>query len=668
MDASGRSTAHSSASLRYPALRWRRALFFAMVLSTGGLGSAAMYSILSANGLSPLEGLILLLFALTLAWISIAFWTALVGFVLQLLHLDPLSLRRGDGDGHGAPLHTRVAVVMPVHNEDPGRVLAGLEAVYLDLQAVGQGSAFDFYLLSDTTDTEIAGRELQLWHPLRRRLRGDSQLFYRRRNSNEGRKAGNIADFCCRWGANYECMVVLDADSLMSGELLMRLAREMQVCPTVGMIQTMPVLVRQETLFGRFLQFASSLHGPMLASGLSFWQVETANYWGHNAIIRTRAFLDCCGLPKLPGAAPLGGEILSHDFVEAALMRRGGWQVLMRPELHGSFEEVPGNVLDYAARDRRWAEGNLQHLRLLAASGLHPLSRLHFLLGAFGYLCSFLWLLMLLAGSADAMGRAVTAHDFFHTGYQMFPEWPVIKVREILWLLAAVIGLLLLPKLLGLLLGLLQAERRNAFGGSLRLIGSAIAELLLSILLAPVMMSFQSWFVACILCGRSIRWDAPARDAHELSWRQAIGKTWIPAAAGAAWGIGAWLVSPLLFVTLLPVLIGLISAAPLVQLTSRVGSGLALRQAGLLLSPSETEPHAILRGLRPIPSVSPCETAVLPVPQLPPQRLRAMPVQSLDTCFRRNDDGRRLGAAAYCGIVRKAPAAGLRFSTRPSGP
>jgi membrane glycosyltransferase len=344
------------------------------------------------------------LFSITFCWISVAFWSAACGFVLQILQRDPLTLAPLNPDRYRVqPITTRTAVVMPVYNEETQRVIAGFEATLRSLVATGEGKHFDFYLLSDTTDAEVAQAELDAWQQLSARL-GDlhQQIYYRRREKNTARKVGNLADFCQRWGSKYTQMIVLDADSIMTGDCLLQMVRAMQANPRAGLIQTVPIPVRQTTFFGRFVQFASVLYSPMLATGLCFWQTDTANYWGHNAIIRVRAFIDYCGLPSLPGKAPFGGDILSHDFVEAAMLRRARWDVFLLADLDGSYEEVPCNIIDYAKRDRRWVQGNIQHLGLLRIAGLHAISRLHFLLGAIAYISSLVWLAMLVLSTADA--------------------------------------------------------------------------------------------------------------------------------------------------------------------------------------------------------------------------------------------------------------------------
>ena len=369
--------------------RIRRVAFGSAVALTTLVGVALMLDIMWSNGLTALELVILTLFAITFGWIAIPFWNAVLGFVLSVLRRDPVSLVRATTHGRGTdPLESRTALVMPVHNEDPSRVTAGMAAILRSLVRTGHATHFDLFLLSDTTVPSIAAAEQEAWASLRRQMGHVTGLYYRRRPSNVGRKAGNIAEFCRRWGNGYDFMVVLDADSIMTGQSLVELVRAMEANPQAGLLQTVPIPARRSTLFGRFVQFAGCVYGPLLAVGQSFWQTDTSNYWGHNAILRVAPFARYCELPVLSGRPPLGGAILSHDFVEAALMRRAGWEVYLQPLVEGSYEEAPETIVDYAKRDRRWTQGSLQHLRLLAMPGLHLLNRIYFFLGAAGYLSS----------------------------------------------------------------------------------------------------------------------------------------------------------------------------------------------------------------------------------------------------------------------------------------
>jgi membrane glycosyltransferase len=576
--------------LRAPAASGRRWAFFALVTGTVVPGVVLMARVLQSTGMGPLLWVILALFLVTFAWIAISFWTAAAGFLLQVLRRDPLSLRPGPVPASPTAVRLarrRTAIVMPIFNEDPVRVMQGVEAICQSLLATGQAEAFDLFLLSDSNDPEVISKEERAAWALQGRLPPPLRMDYRRRPVNSGRKAGNIGEFCRRWGGRYDYMVVLDADSVMEGSTLVELVRLMEANPGAGLIQTMPLPVRQESLFGRFQQFANALHGPMLASGLSFWQGSGGNYWGHNAIIRIRPFMEHCNLPVLPGRPPLGGEILSHDFVEAALMRRGGWDVWLLPSLAGSYEELPGNLVDYARRDRRWSQGNLQHLRLLRTPGLHLVSRVHFLFGALAYLASLFWLLML--GTAT-----VAAVAAYHGPQAPASGWLGTPVAHAL--LGATIVLLLLPKLLGITLALLQGAER--FGGALRLTVGGLLETLFSVLIAPLMMAFHSLFVAAVALGHTVPWTAQPREGRLVSWAESWQRSWPFVLTAFAWGLMVVWWAPGFFWWLSPVLAGWVLAPALVRVSGSCTAGLWLRDRGLLLAPSELAPGPVLVCLR----------------------------------------------------------------------
>ncbi|MCX7900639.1 MAG: glucans biosynthesis glucosyltransferase MdoH, partial [Methylocystis sp.] len=296
---------------------------------------------------------------------------------------------------------------------------------------------------------------------------GVPRVFYRNRPENTARKSGNIADFCRQWGGRYRYMIVLDADSLMSGTTLIEMVRRMEADPRLALLQVPPVPVNRVSFFARMLQFASSLYGRMFAAGLAFWQQDTANFWGHNAIIRVRPFADHCGLPKLPGREPFGGDILSHDFVEAALLARAGWKVRLAWDLAGSYEEIPPTLIDYAKRDRRWCQGNLQHARLILAHGFKPLSRIHFAMGVMSYAASPLWLLFLIATGFEAYFKSLHRPVYFF-GYNVMPIWPQYYVVEMTTVLWVTLALLFLPKLLALILLALDRAEARRFGGWLK--------------------------------------------------------------------------------------------------------------------------------------------------------------------------------------------------------
>ena len=623
-------------------LPWRRTRrwgFALLVAASTALGAWTMFRILHAGGFTPLELLIQVLFTITFGWIVIAFWSGLIGFILALLERDPLTLtkcsqHRDHTARHPANSHTVLAV--PIHNEDVERVVAGLEATCLDLPSDTGQRTIEVFVLSDSTDASVVDQERVAMAALQQRLAGHCRLHYRHRDSNEGRKAGNLGEFCQRWGSHYDFMVVLDADSMMSGDCVLALIEAIENEPNVGLIQTVPIPVHQDSLFGRANQFAAELYSPLLATGMSFWQADAANYFGHNAIIRVAAFTDHCGLPLLPGKPPLGGEILSHDFVEAALLRRAGWEVRLRPDLRGSFEEMPSHILDYAKRDRRWVQGNLQHLRLLGGRGLHPLSRVHFLCGALAYLSSLIWLAILAVSTADALIRALVEPNFFTADAQLFPNWPIAPPALIMPLLGGTLALLLMPKLLGWLLALRQAP--EAFGGRARLTASTLLEALFAALIAPLMMVFHSRFVIEILSGRSVAWNPQSRAGRALSWRESLRHTWPAMLGGALWGGVTWFYTTTFFWWLTPVWLGLLIAPALVRWSSSLKIGRGLRERGLLLVPSEVAPPGVLKKVRRMqererqqehaPHQSQTQSDANSPDAPPPVRLRDMPVQS----------------------------------------
>jgi len=565
-----------------------------LVLGSTAFGGWAMFEILRVNGITPLQCVVLGLFVITYGWITIAFWTAIIGFVLRLSHRDPLTLARVIPKASARHLAAhRTVLVMPIYNEDPIRVAAGLESTCRSLLDQNGAEGFEAFVLSDTQDPVIARQEEAVIAALQQRLAPHFTVHYRRRENNQGRKAGNLADFCRRWGRYYDHMVVLDADSIMGGPTLLSLVASMQANARIGLIQTIPIPIRSDSVFGRFTQFAAAVHSPLLATGQCFWQGETVNFWGHNAIIRTRAFMESCGLPELPGRPPLGGEILSHDFVEAALLRRGGWEVHLDVHVGESYEEVPSNILDFAKRDRRWIQGNMQHLRLLGVPGLHPMSRFHFLFGAMAYLTSMLWALMLVVSTVDAIGRAQGRHDFFSAGYQLFPDWPISTPGLIIPLIVSTVVLLLLPKMLGFLLSFIQQPA--TFGGRLMLPLSTLLEIALAVLIAPLMMVFHSLFILSVLSGHKVSWDAQVREGRSVPWKDAIRHTWVATLLGAGWAYATYALAPVFFWWLCPVWLGLMISAPLVKFTSSLTHGKRLRRLGLLCVPSEVMPSTLVQ-------------------------------------------------------------------------
>ena len=392
-------------------------------------------------------------------------------------------------------------------------------------------------------------------------------------------------------------MIVLDADSVMTGHALVTLARVMEAHPRIGILQSLPLPVGRETLFARLIQFGARLQSPMLSSGLAYWQLGESNYWGHNAIVRVQPFAQYCLLPRLSGKPPFGGEIMSHDFVEAAFMRRAGYEVRQVPELPGSWEEVPANVIDYAARDRRWTQGNLQHARVLGFPRLHPLSRVHLLTGIISYVSSPMWLALLLLSSLLSAIEAGKKPQYFLPGLHSLPHWPQTRAGETAVLLVLTLVVLLLPKFLGAILAIRDRRILRQYGGMARLAASLVVEQIFSMLLAPSMMLFHSMFVTQTLLGRAVSWNAQVRTDRGVTLREAFNRQKWHLAVGVVWGAVMLRLAPQFFWWLTPVLVGLIFSVCLTAWTSRASAGRLARRLGLLLTPEETSPPPELMAL-----------------------------------------------------------------------
>ncbi|MYZ46710.1 glucans biosynthesis glucosyltransferase MdoH [Propylenella binzhouense] len=566
---------------------WARLVTFGGGFALTAFGLYEMIRVVSLGGITILEGIMTVLFTVTFSWIALAATTALAG-VIAGPRMRTLASAR-------TPLTTRTALVMPIYHEDARRTTACLQAMAEDLARVGAGGAFEIVVLSDSTNPDAWVRETLAINRLARDLAGVMPVWYRRRWHNTAKKAGNVKDFVEHWGGRYDHMVVLDADSLMSAETLVCLVQAMQADPKLGILQTVPVLANGRTLFARLQQFAGRVHGPIVARGLAAWQGFDGNYWGHNAIIRTAAFAGACGLPDLPGRKPFGGHILSHDFVEAALIRRAGWRVEMASELTGSWEESPPSLIDVAIRDRRWAQGNLQHSKVIGARGLAWPSRIHFATGIMSYAASPLWLLLIVAGLALSAQAHFIRPEYFAKDFQLFPTWPRFDSERMIQLFILTMGVLFFPKMLGLIRGLLEPELRRGCGGALALVGSTLLEIVLTSLYAPIMMLVHSRHVFEILTGNDAGWSKQRRGQGGSDWYEPMVRHRWHTGFGVGIVILATFISPAMIGWLSPIILGLVFAIPLSWMSGNARIGTDLAHAGLLLTPEETAPHPILR-------------------------------------------------------------------------
>lgn len=549
--------------------RWiglRRALVLGAATALALGGCYEMYLVLEVGGLTAAEAILLAIFASLVAWTALSFVSALCGFIFLLFNgRDALGINVREPL---QPLRTKTAMLLPIYNEDLQTTLQRLIATYQSVRELDARAQFDWFILSDSTSPEIWLKEERAFLDLKHTL-GVSEIYYRHRIKNEGRKSGNIAEWVTTFGATYDHMIVLDADSSMTGDTICRLVMAMERHPSVGLIQTVPAIINAQTVFGWTQQFASAIYGRMVAAGLCWWHGAEGNYWGHNAIIRTRAFAEQAGLPELPGRKPFGGHILSHDFVEAALVRRGGWAVHMTVALDGSFEECPPSLIEYAGRDRRWCQGNLQHLRVLNARGLHWMSRLHLLMGIGSYITAPLWLAFLLTGLVISLEAQFIRPEYFPKGFALFPTWPAQDPVRAMWVFGGTLALLIIPKLLGLFLFVVRHDRpiNSPVDGIGRCFAALLAEVLISGLLAPVMMVFQTRAVFETLSGRDAGWQTQRR--WQRGGQAPPIKPYISATVmGVVFAGAAASISLSLLAWMSPVIIGLLLAVPLEWLTS----------------------------------------------------------------------------------------------------
>lgn len=530
-----------------------------------------------------------MLSTIAFGWIALGSLSAVMGFLPLFADekADTIDLPKVD-----APLSHKIALLFPVYHENPARIAGTIAAMAGELAELNRSAQFSVFIVSDTRGEKDGVKEEAAYRELKQRLAGTISVFYRRRRDNTARKAGNIKDWVERFGGGYQSFIILDADSVMAGETVVRLALAMERDPLAGLIQTVPRLTGGTTLLQRLQQFASNVYGPAVAAGLAFWHRDQGNYWGHNAIIRTVAFASAAGLPHLPGKAPFGGHIQSHDFVEAVLLQRAGWGVHMVPTLHGSYEGLPPNLMDLVVRDRRWAQGNLQHLSIVGQGGITTMGRVHLAMGAMSYLVSAIWALSLAVGVVLTLQSQQMIPSYFEDSKTLFPIWPVIDPGAALRLFIATIMVVMLPKALGLALEIKRVRRARERGGVPRAFVGVFTETIFSMLVAPVLMCTQTVAVMQILGGFDSGWKAQRRDDGGIPFADAMRFHWRHMVVGVVLVLLCWYSSPGVIAWMAPVILGLLLAAPLSWLTSRNAGRLMSK---ILSTPEDRNCPAILR-------------------------------------------------------------------------
>jgi len=564
------------------ASRRRRVLLALVVLSATG-ATMLLANILPVHPNATLRVLQIGLFGVLFAWVSAGFFTAIMGFWV-LWRGDSHALSARSVGNEALDPAARTAIIMPICNEQVDTVFAGLRATWESLAGNPAAALFDLFILSDSGNPATRAAELAAWAQLVNQTGAAGRIHYRWRQRRVKRKSGNVADFCRRWGRSYRYMVVLDADSVMSGECLEKLLRLMEANPKAGIIQTAPQTCGLTTVHARSQQFASRVAGRLFTAGMQYWQLGESHYWGHNAIIRVAPFMQHCALAPLSGRGGLSGEIMSHDFVEAALMRRAGFHVWLVNDLGGSYEQQPPNLLEELQRDRRWCQGNLQNARLIAEPGLHGVHRAMLLTGVLAYLSAPLWLAFVLVGACLWVfaGGDIDAVAVSNLPLAVSPLWFATAL------------MLTLPRLLGVLAITLRREQRH-YGGFFNLVSGTLVESALSVLQAPVRMMAHTVFVFVALSGLKLDWKSPPREATDIRWSDAAGRFAFVGLAVAVVSALAFLVQPMAILWLTPMILPLLLAVPLAVLTGRATIGDRLLARKLLLTPEEHETPVVLQ-------------------------------------------------------------------------
>ncbi len=531
-------------------------------------------SILGTGGWSTVDVIMFVCFAIGTPWTVLGFWNAVIGLWLLHWHKDPIAevapfAAAGDGK---APIRVSTAVFMTVRNEDPARAILRMKTIKASIDATGEGEHFSYFILSDTNDASVGEREEKGVAEWKAADPDGARITYRRRTDNKGYKAGNVRDFCERWGRDYELMLPLDADSVMSGEMIVKLVRMMQAHPKLGILQSLVVGMPSSSAFARIFQFGMRHGMRSYTMGQSWWVGDCGPFWGHNAVVRIKPFVERCELPVLPGVPPLGGHVLSHDQFEATLMRRAGYEVRVLPVEEGSWEENPPTMLDFAQRDVRWCQGNMQYMKLLDTPGLYPMSRFQLVWAILMFLGIPAWTLMI-GLLPVAAWQAQTVYDF--------PVGTAIALYVVFFLMY------LSPKIAGLIDAVLTRGGMARYGGPLRFAASASIELVFSFLQGAVSTIRTSIFMIGLAFGKSVVWGGQSRDAYGISWQTAVMNLWPQTTFGMIVCGLLWIIAPAVFWWSLPLTAGYLLAIPFAVVTASPALGRWFQKAGLAGIPED---------------------------------------------------------------------------------
>jgi len=566
-------------------LRRRRLVVTVLNVSTYLLLMWGISLVLAAGGWTSIDTILFLAFAIGSPWTVLGFWNSVIG--LWLLHgvRDPMErvapfAKAGD---RNTPISIRTAVLMTLRNEDPARAFLRLKTVKQSLDATGWGDQFTYFILSDTSDPSVAAAEEEAAQSWRRSLQDPERVIYRRRAENTGYKAGNLRDFCERWGRDFELMLPLDADSLMSGETIVRMVRIMQAHPQLGILQSLVVGMPSASAFARIFQFGMRHGMRSYTMGQAWWAGDCGPFWGHNALVRITPFARQCHLPILPGKPPLGGHVMSHDQVEATLMRRAGYEVRVLPEECGSWEENPPTMLEFMRRDVRWCQGNMQYMKLLDMPGLLPMSRFQ-----------LTWAILMFIG-IPAWTLMIALLPLVAWEAQSVPDYPASLAAGLYVLFFT---MYMSPKIAGLADAVLTPGGVARYGGRLRFAASAVIELVFSFLLGAVSTIRTTIFMIGLMFGKSVNWGGQARDAHGISWRLAWSNLWPQVVFGTLVCGALAAISPATLIWSLPLTAGYLLAVPFGVLTANPALGRLLKATGICGIPEDFAPPPEIQAVQ----------------------------------------------------------------------
>ena len=578
MPATGMSLTTPTGLQSIAELTRRRRVVFALNIATYLAMLWVAARILGSGGWTTVDIILFVCFVFGTPWTVLGFWNSLIG--LWLLHFRRNAMAQvapyATAGDEQVPLRIKTAIFMTLRNEDAERAISRFRTAKASVDATGEGAAFGYFVLSDTNSPDLAAAEEKAVEAWKAADPDRDRITYRRRTDNTGYKAGNVRDFCARWGGDYALMLPLDADSLMAGDQIVRLVRMMQAYPKIGILQSLVVGMPSSSAFARIFQFGMRHGMRCYTMGQAWWVGDCGPFWGHNALVRIKPFYEQCDLPMLPGKPPLGGHVLSHDQVEATLMRRAGYEVRVLPEERGSWEENPPTMLEFARRDVRWCQGNMQYLKLLDQPGLYPMSRFQLVWAILMFLGIPAWTLMIAL-------LPVAAYQSRGTDFPL---------ELAIGLYVTFFAMYLMPKIAGLLDAMLTRGGVARYGGWLRFIPSAAIELVFSFLQGAVSTIRTSIFMIGLLFGKSVVWGGQSRDAQRLTWAEAAHNLWPQTLFGVIVCGALIAIAPALFWWSLPLTAGYLLAIPFAVVTAEPHLGRLLQKLGICGIPEDFAPPA----------------------------------------------------------------------------